>query len=98
VVIEEAYPVDAQQREKMRFLDADGPTSFLAAHEARYHTLRSERTRIASADALALVVKDKYGRWGYSGLRSYWDDFSQHALHDLETVRESARAFRQAVR
>jgi hypothetical protein len=60
--------------------------------------LRAERARIASGDALALVVKDKYGRWGYSGLRPYWEDFSQRALHDLDTVRESARAFRQAVR
>lgn len=87
--IEESYPSELQAREKARFVDGDDVRGFLAAYDARYRV-------IASGDKNAFVQES--GRWRWSGMRTQWDDIKLRASHDLDTVRESAAAYKRAAR
>jgi hypothetical protein len=89
-VIEEAYPPELQAREKARFVDGDDVRKFLVAYEARYHLLAVAPTRAGDFE------KDKRGRWYFIGLRAHWDDVKLRSSHDLDTVKESAAAYRRA--
>jgi hypothetical protein len=89
--IEESYPADVQGREKARFIDGDDARGFLAAYDARYHVIA------AGKKAPSDFIEEK-GRWHWSGMHAAWDDIKQRASHDLETVRESAAAYKRASR
>jgi hypothetical protein len=89
--IEESYPADVQGREKARFIDGDDARGFLAAYDARYHVIA------AGNKGHEDFVEDK-GRWRWTGMRTAWDDIKQRASHDLETVLESAAAYKRASR
>src|SRR5262245_40010252 len=91
--IEESYPLEAQGREKTRFVDGEDARTFFAAHEARYRLIRAAAAKAGRADFVA-----ERGRWRWSGLRATWEDNKLRASHDLETVRESAAAYKRASR
>jgi hypothetical protein len=91
--IEESYPAEVQAREKARFVDGEDVGAFLAAYDARYHNVVSAAARAGRGD-----VSEDRGRWCWSGMRASWDDIKQRASHDLETVRESASAYKRAAR
>jgi hypothetical protein len=95
--IEESYPTDAQARESRRFIDAASARDFLKGHEERYHELAGLAPRVGQLGA-ADFARDQRGQWGYTGLRALWEDAKQRASHDLETVRASAAAYKQAAR
>jgi hypothetical protein len=96
-LIGEAYPPAAQAAARARFLDASSAARFLALHEARYHLLRNAKTG-PSGLTPSLFVEGPDHRWGYTGLRSTWEELKQRAVHDVETVRDSADAYRKAQR
>jgi hypothetical protein len=95
--IEESYPTEAQARESRRFIDAASARDFLKGHEERYHELSALAPKLAQPRAGDFAT-DAHGRWGYAGLRGQWEDAKQRASHDLETVRASAAAYKQAAR
>jgi hypothetical protein len=89
--IEESYPAEVQGREKARFVDAEDARGFLAAYDARYHLIAAGKTSPEN-------FVQEGSRWRWSGLRAAWDDIKLRASHDLETVRESAAAYKRASR
>ena len=89
--IEESYPAELQAREKARFCDGDDARAFFVAYEARYRLT-------ANAPAEKSDFVEEKGRWRWSGLRAKWEDIKQRASHDVDTVRESAAAYKRASR
>jgi hypothetical protein len=96
-LIEQTYPPEVQAREKARFVDGDDVAHFLTAYEARYHLFAALRPRLSSPEGDG-ITQDKRGRWVFSGLRAQWEDIKHRGSHDLDTVRESAQAFRRAAK
>jgi len=96
-VIEEDYPGEAQAQALGRLIDADSPAGFFRAYEARYHQLAGLRARLATA-GVKDFVRDRWGRYGYVGLREPWEDIKQRASKDLETVRRDAQTYQRTGR
>jgi hypothetical protein len=92
-LIAEAYPPERREREAARFINAGGDGDFLVEHEKRYHELAGIKPRLAKLTP-GDFVPDKSGHWGYSGLRAVWEEHKNRTYHDLETVRQSAEAYR----
>jgi hypothetical protein len=88
------YPEAVRPTAQARFLDATTGARFLALHEARYHLLAGLRPRIDALTPRDFAV-DRYGRWGYTGLGPAWEEAKVRAVHDRDTVLDSARAYAQ---